>query len=149
MAKNKTWETKNRIYTRSHGRTTYINKPKQGKTQRLLAGGNPDTQLPMQNISTGRISHGASNVSERTIPETPEETIQRLDKVVRELGHKTMDIPHNWPTSGEIDQLIWAAETRAKDALASTKKEGTRQDLELTLHHLRIARRYFNKALAI
>jgi len=153
MSKAKTWETKTRIYKVDRKGNRYytikpnVNKKTSKKIGLLTAVGEPKEGKTYQ--GTTDVQDGVQSTAYALPPETPEQTIERLNKVVRELGHKTQDLPHRWPTTGEIDTLIYKVEERVKYALQETKKEGTRQDLDLVLHHLKIARRYFNKALTL
>lgn len=163
--KNKTWETKTRIYTVYKGKRTYVIKPKE---KRLYAnhkadksitldtlGGHPEKELhwkTKQKLSNVEAT-GMAKTLTTEVPAPPgyEELVEankRLTERNREFFHQTQDIPYQWPSTEEVSTLIYEVEKRGACALDSTKKEGTRQDLELALHHLRIARRYFNKALA-
>lgn len=55
----------------------------------------------------------------------------------------------SYPTIEETNSHIEAVEGELTAGLYMTSKEGVRQDFELALHHIRIARRYFRKAFTV
>lgn len=150
MAKNKQWETPNRIYTTYRGKTTYIVKPKaftkkdvQWKGKRKIGGPSiVDTALQL----AGQNEEVKAPVGPKLIGVGPDGQVIYGD--TRKVDYIS-DVPYNWPTVDEVSSKISSVEDRIQDAHMRTSKEGTRQDLELVLHHLRIARRYAKKALSL
>ena len=76
-------------------------------------------------------------------------TLKKPDQSINAGVDLTKEIINERPPHEKFNKAVWEAEEVAQVSLMETTKEGTRQDLELVLHYLRIARRYAKKAYTI